>query len=430
MGKKDKKRNPIPSPNATPEEIGEFWDTHSLADYWDETNEVDFQVNLKPKHNRIPVKREASDQINAHATKLGVSTPKKDLIMSDETKPNQLTPIEDGAVTPLEVVTDLLLDSTIPAPIRKNAFKAFDRLCSALIDVPVGALERRSAEKRAESEARIKIIGENAAQIAGQMNVPPEYAQRAGNKFAEKIIREQINLDKVSIIAANELKKEKFDSSTDQSVDSGEEKTVNDDWLNSFEEEARQKSTEDMQILFGRILAGEIRKPGTYSTRTVKILGQLDQNVAILFKRLCSLCVVHEDLVGKEIFDARVPTLGGNPGSNVLRKYGLSYEKLNILNEYGLIISSYDSWYEYNLLTITNHLPFILPLWYQGRYWGLYALPGWDKSQRQFKLSGVALSHAGCELFRLVDPDSMEDYTEDLKKFLAGQNLQIREVNI
>ena len=122
--------------------------------------------------------------------------------------------------------------------------------------------------------------------------------------------------------------------------------------------------------------------------------------------------------------------MGGNPGSNVLRKYGLSYEKLNILNEYGLIISSYDSWYEYNLLTITNHLPFILPLWYQGRYWGLYALPGWDKSQRQFKLSGVALSHAGCELFRLVDPDSMEDYTEDLKKFLAGQNLQIREVNI
>ena len=78
MKKTDKKQNPIPSPNATPEEIGEFWDTHSLADYWDETNEVDFQVNLKPKHNRIPVKREASDQINAHATKLGVSTPKKD----------------------------------------------------------------------------------------------------------------------------------------------------------------------------------------------------------------------------------------------------------------------------------------------------------------------------------------------------------------
>ena len=31
MEKKDKKRDPMPTPDATPEEIGEFWDTHSLA---------------------------------------------------------------------------------------------------------------------------------------------------------------------------------------------------------------------------------------------------------------------------------------------------------------------------------------------------------------------------------------------------------------
>ena len=73
MKKTDKKRDPMPPPNATPEEIGEFWDTHSLADYWDETNEVDFQVNIQPKHNLIPVEREIAEQINAHATKQGVS---------------------------------------------------------------------------------------------------------------------------------------------------------------------------------------------------------------------------------------------------------------------------------------------------------------------------------------------------------------------
>ena len=47
MDKKDKKRDSMPPSNATPEEIGEFWDTHSLADYWDETHEVEFQVDLK-----------------------------------------------------------------------------------------------------------------------------------------------------------------------------------------------------------------------------------------------------------------------------------------------------------------------------------------------------------------------------------------------
>ena len=27
----------------------EFWETHSLADYWDETTEVHFDVNLEPR---------------------------------------------------------------------------------------------------------------------------------------------------------------------------------------------------------------------------------------------------------------------------------------------------------------------------------------------------------------------------------------------
>ena len=52
MKKEDKKRDPMPPPDATPEEIGEFWDTHSLADYWDETEEVEIQVNLKSDQNQ------------------------------------------------------------------------------------------------------------------------------------------------------------------------------------------------------------------------------------------------------------------------------------------------------------------------------------------------------------------------------------------
>lgn len=68
-----KKKDPMPGPNATPEEIGEFWDTHSLADYWDETHEVAFQVNLKRKHDLIPVEHELVEQISTLATKQGLS---------------------------------------------------------------------------------------------------------------------------------------------------------------------------------------------------------------------------------------------------------------------------------------------------------------------------------------------------------------------
>ena len=52
----------MPPPDATPEEIGEFWDTHSLADYWGETHEVEFQINLKSEQNQSLSERETSQQ--------------------------------------------------------------------------------------------------------------------------------------------------------------------------------------------------------------------------------------------------------------------------------------------------------------------------------------------------------------------------------
>ena len=64
MEDKDKKRDSMPSPDATPEEIGEFWDTHSLADYWDETHEVEVQVNLKSRQDLSSDETEAADQSN------------------------------------------------------------------------------------------------------------------------------------------------------------------------------------------------------------------------------------------------------------------------------------------------------------------------------------------------------------------------------
>lgn len=366
--------------------------------------------------------------------------------MSDETKPDLPSTAEDTANTALDVVTDVALGTTIPAPIRRNALKAFDRLCSALIDVPVGALERRAAEKRAESEARIKIRNEITTQIIQQTQVDPGYALKAGHKYAEKIIQEQLNLDKISAIAANDLKNEQSDNSTNQGTtsepneeqsadssnqdtNSGEEKVIDDDWLNSFETEARQKSTEDMQRHFARVLAGEIRKPGSYSIKAVKTLGELDQNTANLFKRFCSVCVVYGTFGvsnGDYVFDTRVPSLGGQPGSNALSEYGLDFGQLNMLNEYSLIISDYNSWYGYDLCIINKNNPVLLPFQYQGKHWFLLPLPERD-NKPEFRVSGVALSRVGRELFHIVDPDPVPEYTEALKKFFAGQQLQMVE---
>ena len=34
----------------TLEEIADYWDSHSLADHWDQTHEVEFEVRAKRRH--------------------------------------------------------------------------------------------------------------------------------------------------------------------------------------------------------------------------------------------------------------------------------------------------------------------------------------------------------------------------------------------
>ena len=348
--------------------------------------------------------------------------------MSDETKIHELETTEDETSSALGVVTDLLSDSVIPAPIRRNALKAFGQLCTAAVELPVAYLEGKAAEIRAGTESRVKIMKENAAQIAEKMNVPPEYARRAGNKFAEKIIREQVNLDTISAVAAGELNKDESTNPTGPITDDTAEKPISDDWLNSFDKEASQKSSEEMRLFFGRILAGEIRQPGSYSIKAVKILGHLHQSVANLFKKLCSASVVLRIPGSKDILDIRVPSLGGNAASNVLRPYGLGFGQLNILDEYGLIIADYNSWRDYRMCVVSENSQVIMPFLHQERQWAL--LPSVDcKNPDEFRVSGVALSQAGRELFRIVDLVPMEKYTEDLQKFFAGQKLQMVEVS-
>lgn len=349
--------------------------------------------------------------------------------MSEEKNGQELETIKDETSGALDVVTDLLSDTVIPAPIRRNAWKAFKQLCTAAIEVPVAYLEGKAAEIRTGTESRVKIMKENADQIAEQMNVPPEYARRAANKFAEKIIREQVNLDTISAVAADELHKDESTNPTEPNTDDTAEKTISDDWLNSFEKEASQKNTEEMQLMFGRILAGQIGKPGTYSIKAVKMLGALDQKAATLFKLLCSLSVVLGHLPSKYVRDGRVCFLDEQKGFKTLCHIGLTNTELHILEEYGLIQSSfYESSFPYDVCVLKGGDKTCIPFRHQGKDWFLVPLTEQAKHQ-ELNLWGVAFSTVGCELFNVVDQDVIAPYTEELHKLFAGKHLQMIDVN-
>ena len=54
-------------------EIGDFWDTHDLGDYWNKTKPVDFDVDIKSEVTYFAIDKELSKKVRTIANKRGVS---------------------------------------------------------------------------------------------------------------------------------------------------------------------------------------------------------------------------------------------------------------------------------------------------------------------------------------------------------------------
>ena len=202
-------------------------------------------------------------------------------------------------------------------------------------------------------------------------------------------------------------------------------------WTSSFSEAAQDISDEDMQELWARVLAGEVANPGSTSVRTLTILRNLDQPTAQSFRRLCSLAV-SVSLPNKMDLDHRVISLSGTAGDNSLRTYGLPFGVLNVLNEYELVIADFNSWFDYRAsIAIPNvdilGLQVPLGFGYQRRKWGLIPEGERDLS-KEFRVSGVALTKAGRELSRVVEPEQVPEYDEALRSYFAEKGFRMEQI--
>ena len=170
------------------------------------------------------------------------------------------------------------------------------------------------------------------------------------------------------------------------------------DWTSRFFSDVQDVSSEGMQALWAKILAGEVERPGSTSIRTLGIMKDLDKPTASIFRRLCSLSVslVFSDATPS---DCRACSLGGDAGQNALEEYGLNFPTLNILNEHGLIISDYNSQQPY---------PYRYPVPYQSRH-SVLLLSESPAKEGQFKIHGVAMTKSGRELSRVVECETGND---------------------
>jgi hypothetical protein len=73
-GKKAAPRDVLPDDFQTLEELSDFWDTHSSADYEDDMEPVEAQIDLSSSKVYCPVAKDLLRQVRRQARQQGVST--------------------------------------------------------------------------------------------------------------------------------------------------------------------------------------------------------------------------------------------------------------------------------------------------------------------------------------------------------------------
>lgn len=123
-------------------------------------------------------------------------------------------------------------------------------------------------------------IAENVALGAG---ADPDIAQRAMNKLARKEYRKQVNREAVASAMVEDLQ-DHATSAENLATGSVPTSELDDNWLNVFQRYAEDASSERLQGLWGKVLAGEVRQPGRFSSRTLRFLSEFSQSDALLFE--------------------------------------------------------------------------------------------------------------------------------------------------
>ena len=169
--------------------------------------------------------------------------------------------------------------------------------------------------------------------------------------------------------------------------------------------EASNVSDETLQGLWARLLAGELESPGSVSNDTMSIARDLTKERAEEFQTFCSAALCYWNGSPINVISC------GNPGSNSLRPYGLSYDILMRLAHHRLIVNDMTSYTDLNV--DSRHEAIVRQ---QESAWILR----WPNGTKNHRISGILFTLAGKELFPVVEKTPNFVYREAMLKELGN----------
>ncbi|EPC4056252.1 DUF2806 domain-containing protein [Vibrio parahaemolyticus] len=262
------------------------------------------------------------------------------------------------------------------------------------VQCAIGTLyEPRKIRKIAKANADASVIEAKA-----RVEVSDIEARALARLNHKEIVRQQ-NIESI------------IDMSLDNLPDSVSEELIDEEWLLNFFDSCQNISRSSMQMIWAKILAGEVSEPGSFSIRTLSVLKTLQKNEAELFSNLAQYVWKHESswviLSPIEKDDDGIGSMGIDVlefrDFVTLQTCGLV--EINIWDGYRIPLCSFSLEYfdeKYNLTMPEN--------------------------KKYFSLSNCNLTAAGRELFEIIYRRKNNIYKEQVLKGWGSEDISAIKV--
>ena len=180
------------------------------------------------------------------------------------------------------------------------------------------------------------------------------------------------------------------------------EEKVDEDWINRFFNSVQDISNEKMQILWSKILAGEIKVPNTFSLRFLDAMTKVSQEEAQLFEKYS----LHMIKMNSRIAIIRDEQFG--------KEHNISYDDILVLQECNLIDANPLLSLTYSGSTSNETLAI---LQYNDKCIIVQAT-----DNKSISIPVYQLTRLGKELYHIINVKFDNDYFRDVAKYLANHN--------
>jgi hypothetical protein len=297
-----------------------------------------------------------------------------------------------GLSEPITKLIDVV-SSAIGSTFRPNSMKS---------EADAKAYEIKAlAKANAEAAVIIKEI-ERSAMLSTVDTLAashPELAERAKHRLLLREIEGQLNVEAIANHAALEL------------PSSVSNEPVNPDWRRKFFAEAENVCEQDMQLLWGKVLAGEISSPGAFSLRTLDALRHISKHEAELFRRACSLAM-----------NAGWIAIPGGDLNKDLQPFGFTYNDILTLRDAGLFMDGDNIHKDFSVsqpIAEPEKHEFVL---FNNGVLIQMSGPG----SLHLRISTLLFTQVGRELQRLIEPAPCEEYLRALGAHLRSRSVVVK----